>query len=312
MPHLYQDAPVGSFPPDDELHGLVIRPDSITWRRAGDPRLFLVSGYALLLQVAHPTVGAGVRDHSNFEAAPWKRLLGTLDWLNLTVYGGASAAAVGRRLRAYHRPIRGTNADGSRYHALEPDAYAWVHATLVDALVLAHARFGRPLRADQTDRLYREWVGLGRLIGLAAGALPPRWSDFRVYFDEMVHARLEHHPTVDRVLEALRRPRRPTAALPGPLWSAAAFPAAHVVTLAAVGLLPPVLRERFGLSWSGRQECELAALGAASRSLTPLMPRRLRIIGPDYLRLRHRQIGRGPFGSPGPAGQVAPPADPTQ
>ena len=161
------------FPAPEEVAGLVIRPGSITWRRGGDPRMFLVAGYALTLQVAHPTVGSGVRDHSTFEQAPWKRLLATLDYVNLTVYGGEDAAAVGRRLRDYHKAIKGTNPDGSRYHALEPEAYAWVHATLVDGLVSAHQHFGRPMRPDQIERLYREWLGIGRLIGIRPGQLPP-------------------------------------------------------------------------------------------------------------------------------------------
>jgi uncharacterized protein (DUF2236 family) len=283
------------FPAPDEVAGLVIQPGSITWRRGGDPRMFLVAGYALTLQVAHPTVGSGVRDHSTFEQAPWKRLLATLDYVNLTVYGGEDAAAVGRRLREYHQAIKGINPDGSRYHALEPEAYAWVHATLVDGLVSAHQHFGRPMRPDQIERLYREWLGIGRLIGVRPGQLPPDWTGFRAYFDEMVETRLVHNETVDRVLRSLRYPKAPLDALPDSLWAAATFPAAHVVLLATVGLLPPVLRERFGLTWSPTQDRELRALGAASRSLTPLIPRRFRVIGPDYLRFRRRQIARGPL-----------------
>ena len=37
-------------------------PGSLTWRYAGDPRILGAAGYALLLQLAHPTVAAGVRD----------------------------------------------------------------------------------------------------------------------------------------------------------------------------------------------------------------------------------------------------------
>lgn len=39
------------------------------------------SGYALLLQVAHPTVGAGVAEHSNYAQDPFGRLIRTLDYL---------------------------------------------------------------------------------------------------------------------------------------------------------------------------------------------------------------------------------------
>src|SRR5215472_14166149 len=100
---------------------------------------------ALVLQVAHPTVGAGVAEHSSYKQDPWGRLFRTLDFTNSLIYGEpAVAAAVARRIRSLHRKIKGTKADGSRYHALEPDAYAWVHATLFEAIASAHARFGNP------------------------------------------------------------------------------------------------------------------------------------------------------------------------
>ena len=121
------------LPDDDEVEQIVLGPDSLVWQTFGNARLFFGAGYALMLQVAHPTVGSGVRDHSTFEQDPWGRLLRTMDYLYLFVYGGRDAAAMGRRLRHLHKQIKGTNADGSRYHALEPEAYAWVHATLMES-----------------------------------------------------------------------------------------------------------------------------------------------------------------------------------
>src|SRR5437870_6091858 len=130
------------MPPPGEWHALVPRPGSITWRRASDARLLIAAGYALLLQVSHPTVGAGVTEHSQFRRDPWGRLLRTLDYTYTMVYGGPRAAGeMGRRIRAMHTRIRGRTPDRRPYHALEPRAYAWVHATLAEAIVSAHARF---------------------------------------------------------------------------------------------------------------------------------------------------------------------------
>jgi uncharacterized protein (DUF2236 family) len=277
-----------------------VRPGSITWRRASDPRLFLTAGYALLLQVAHPTVGSGVRDHSTFEQDPWGRLLRTVDYVNLAVYAGPDAAKVGPKLRAYHQAIKGINPDGGHYYALEPEAFAWVHATLADALVKGHEHFGQPLRPAEKEAMYREWLGIGRTLGIRPSDLPAAWSGFYAYFDEMVANRLVLNDTVDRVLRSLRTSKPPLTVLPRLLWTGAAYPAAHVLELATAGLLPPALRQRLGLSWNQAQAGELAALGAASRTLTPLLPQRLKIMGPDYLRLRRRQIARGPL-SPAPA-----------
>src|SRR5207248_200277 len=130
----------------------------------------------------HPTVAAGVREHSDYARDPWGRLLRTLDYVHVMAYGGAQAAAeTGHRLREMHKRIQGTAPNGTRYHALEPEAFAWVHATLIDAIVIGHQRFGRPMRPDQVERIYSEWLDLGRLLGIRPGELPDDWAGFRDY-----------------------------------------------------------------------------------------------------------------------------------
>jgi uncharacterized protein (DUF2236 family) len=286
------------LPTDEEIDEIILDRDSIVAQRFDDVRLFAASGYALLLQVAHPTVGAGVRDHSTFEQDPWGRLLRTVDYLYLITYGGREAANVGRRLREVHKRIKGTNPDGTTYHALEPEAYAWVHATLVEGAIRAHLRFVGPLRQDEIERMYAEYAPLGRLLGLRSEQLPPDWPSFLAYFDDMVLNRLVRHETVDRVLRSLMQPGRPPQ-LPAPLerpWHLLRIPPARALRVATIGLLPPVLRERFEVEWSGVNEAEFRGLAAASRAVGPLLPRRLRHIGPDYLRWRADEIARGPLG----------------
>lgn len=282
------------MPSDDEVRALVPGPRSITWRRSGDARVFTAAGYALVMQVAHPTVGAGVAEHSTYATDPWGRLLRTLDFTNSLIYGGPEqAAAVGRNIRAMHKQIKGVKPDGTRYHALEPAAYAWVHATLLEAIVSAHARFGHPMSPRERDRFFTEWRGLGRLLGVRDRDIPETWAEFSEYFDATVADVLEDNPTVHGVLAALHRPARPPVPLLGEAaWKAARLPAARAVRLATVGLLPPVLRERFGLRWSRAQELELRAIGAVSRSVTPLMPRSLRVMGPSYMRWRREETDR--------------------
>lgn len=295
-----------TLPPEAEIPGLVLGPDSLSWQLASDVRLYLAAGTALLLQVAHPAVGAGVHDYSTFEQDPWGRLLRTIDYVNLSVYGGREAASAGRRLRDLHREIKGVMPDGRRYHALEPNAYAWVHATLIWSFVEAHARFGRPLPADRLGDFYREFLGIGRLVGVRERDLPSDWPAFCEYFDEMVETRLEHNETVDRVLRSLTDVQRPPLPLvTDRLWRVLRVPPARALRLATVGLLPPLLRERFGLRWTALNDAELRAVGAASRSLTPILPRRLRIAGPAYLRWRAEAIAHGPLGSDRPAAPSA-------
>ncbi len=265
-------------------------PETITWRRAGDARVIFAAGYALLLQVSHPTVGAGVSEHSQFRSDPWGRLVRTLDYACTMVYAGPeAAAAMGARIRTMHASIKGRRPDGASYHALEPHAYAWVHATLAEGIVRAHERFGRPFSEREREELWREWRALGPLLGIRPRELPADWSAFRVYFEEIVQTRLERTEAVAEVLEALARPAAP-ASLPWPARSAwgvlAERQLGHFLRLTTVGLLPPLLRQRFGLGWSALDELELGALSLTLRSCTPLMAPSLRNTGPGYLRRR--------------------------
>jgi uncharacterized protein (DUF2236 family) len=279
------------LPTDRELPALVVGPRSITWRRASDSRTLLAAGYALVLQVAHPTVGAGVAEHSSYKQDPWGRLFRTLDFTNSLIYAEPPvAAAVARRLRSRHARIKGVKADGSRYHALEPAAYAWVHATLFEAIASAHARFGDPLRPDQRRQFWAEWRRLGRLLGIRERDLPAPHEGFREYFDAMLADVLEDNESVHGVIESLGEfasPPLPRYVVPA--WKLGAFPAGRLLRLATVGMLPPLLRKRFSLGWTRAQELELRALGAASRAATPLMPRSLRVVGPSYLRWRNEE-----------------------
>jgi uncharacterized protein (DUF2236 family) len=288
------------FLSEEEAVQLLPGPGSITWRRTSDARLYAVMLYPLLLQVAHPTVGAGVRDYSDFEQRSWDRLLRTIDYVSLLVYGGRDAIDAGRRLRALHKGFRGVREDGERYYALEPEAYAWVHATLLETYVAGHAHFGSPLSRPEVGRFYREYRGLGRLIGVREGDLPESWDEFRVYFDRMGDTELVRTVSVDRVLRSTREPVRPPIPIPDAVWRLARLPARRGLYVGGVGMMKPSLRERLGIRWTRRDELEFTATGAVSRALTPVMPERFRVMGPGTLRWRARDIQHGPLGSGAP------------
>ena len=119
------------LPTPDEYAELVPGRDSPVWRYGSDIRLFGTAGYALLLQVAHPTVGAGVAEHSTFQQDPWGRLHRTLDYVHGTIYGGPRLAGeIGRRVREMHRDIKGVAA---RRRALPRDGAGGVRVGARDA-----------------------------------------------------------------------------------------------------------------------------------------------------------------------------------
>lgn len=274
----------------------MVGPDSVSWRYGSDPRLYLVMLYPLLLQVAHPVVSAGVQDFSDFEARPWQRLLGTLDYVTLLIYGGPDAVQAGRQLREMHKRFHGIRPDGRPYSALEPAAYAWVHATLLDSYITGHAQFGRPMAPWERDRFVREYRGLGRLIGVRESELPDSWGEFRRYLDATIDEQLIATASVASVLRAIEEAKPPPLPIPSVLWRAIRVPARRALWLGGVGLVPPRLRERLGIVWTAADEQQFRRLGRAARACTPLMPPGLRTIGPGQLRLRRRAVARGPLG----------------
>lgn len=264
-----------------------------------------------MLQVAHPVVGAGVAEHSNFLADPWGRLLRTLDFTTAMVFGGPDLAwKTGCRVREMHKQIKGVLPNGESYHSLEPEPYAWVHATLADSIVRSHVRFVGPFPDDDLETFWAEWRNVGRLVGVRDRDLPERWSEFPAYFNRTVNERLEPTQSVSDVLEALHAPPPPEIrGVTDPVWRAVRIPAARGGHLGTVGLMPPELRAKLGLEWSRAEQLELRAVGAATRAAGPLLPPPVKSFGPSYLRWRREALERGDvasglgskFASPAPA-----------
>jgi uncharacterized protein (DUF2236 family) len=287
-------------PPREQAESLIPPRGGVTWRVAGDARLFAASGYALLLQVTHPSVAAGVRQHSNFKEDPWGRLLRTLDYTSSVTYGGPELAwEVGRRVREMHKQIKGVRPDGERYHALEPRPYAWVHATLAEAIIRGHRLFcSPPLSTAEVDVFWQEWRRMGRLIGVRYDDLPETWPRLIDYVDRMVEEELEDTEAAQDVLASLFDPAAP----PFPwmreeIWRLVSWPSSKAGSLATLGLLPPVLRDRLGVEWDRSRERRFRALARISRASRPLMPPQARSFGPHYLRWRREAIASGDAGA---------------
>ena len=287
------------LPDRSEWEQLAPRPGSPVWRAFNDVRLLSTSGYALLLQVAHPTVGSGVHQYSSFSKDPWGRLLRTLDYVHGTVYGGPElAGSIGARVRELHKGIKGVKADGERYHAMEPEAFAWVHATLAASIVRGHRVFVRPLSPRAAEAFWQEWRGVGRLVGVRDRDLPATWAEFGPYFDAMVRDTLEWTPAVPEVLDTLGA--APPPRVPGMserAWKTLRKPLSNQLHLTTVSLLPPELRRKLGLQLTPGQRRRFQMLAAASRASGPVVRGPLKEFGPAYVKWRREALARGDVAS---------------
>src|SRR5919201_1183445 len=137
-------------------------PGSVTWRVNREGVLLVVGGAALVLQVAHPLVAAGVAEHSNYREDPWGRLYRTLDLTTKIVFGSTEVAEeAAARIRHVHGRVHGETTEpggrypaGTPYDARDPELLMWVHATLVDTSLLVYTRYVGPLSIGEQQRYY--------------------------------------------------------------------------------------------------------------------------------------------------------------
>jgi uncharacterized protein (DUF2236 family) len=242
------------------------------WRYFGDFRTGLLAGQVLLLQVAHPVVAAGVRDHSNYTEDPWTRLMRTAASLSIYIYGGpAGAKFEADRLRELHKSFKGVDADGHRYSALNPRAYAWVHATLVKVPVDAQRFFGRPMSRAELDEYYAQMCDVGRMLGLRERDLPADWTAFERYYDEMV-AGFGTNETIKTLFETIRTVKKPGRLLPDPLWTRLQR-WQHTAQLFVIrGTLPPEFRGQIGLQWTDRDQRRFDRFCSVMRTFGSMIP----------------------------------------
>jgi uncharacterized protein (DUF2236 family) len=265
----------------DDLRGLY-GPSSEAWALNREAMLLLGAGpRALLMQLAHPLVAAGVAEHSDFRADPWRRLQGTLRSYLTIVYGtGTAARAEIRRLNELHRTITGPG-----YRARDPELSLWVHATLVDSTIVVADRWLEPLGRERRARYYAETLPIGRAFGISTTLLPPDLDAFEAYVAEAIGPAGPVHPNaVARELaDAVLHPR----VVPVPIH------AAHPPTLLsvpphlvawtlwpAIGLLPESIRAEYRLSWGPTERLATAWLVKAWRAWRPILPAGFRQMPP--------------------------------
>jgi uncharacterized protein (DUF2236 family) len=249
-------------------------PDSLTWRVNREGALLLGGGRALLLQVAHPSVAAGVAQHSNYREDPFGRLYRTLDTVTTIVFGSTpEAKAAAARLHRVHTRVEGDAEDGTHYVATDPALIMWVHATLVDTSLLVYENYVGPLSLDEKRRYYEEQKILGEHYGVPYDQQPATYGDFNEYFDETVHGgTLQVTDSLRDVAAATMRPKLPVPFLGRPV--------VEYFNLVTTALLPAWLREELGMAWGPRRERVHAAQRNVIRRLIPVLPSLLREFPP--------------------------------
>ena len=248
-------------------------PGSVTWRINREAVVVAGWGRAILLQLAHPAVAAGVHHHSSFRGSlgsGFRRLHSTVGAMLAITFGETEqmiAAAAG--INALHDRVRGRVREGStdEYSAHDPHLQRWVHGTLLESIPLVYDRLVGPLSPHERDQYCVDAAIMEPLLGIPDGWLPRDAAQLDAYMRDMLNGGTL---VVTDTSRALAR-----ALLYPPRWRLV-WPAFRAVQLLTIGSLPPSIREAYGFEWRARDERALARWTWALRTLLRLLPPFLR------------------------------------
>lgn len=248
-------------------------PGTAMWRINREAVLLGAGPAALLLQIAHPLIAAGVAAHSDFQGDPFGRLRRTLATTMDLVFGdGPTAERAVRRLNGVHATVRGAVTDpeavriagAHSYRALDPALLLWVQATLVVTSIQAYRRWVGPVSDPAADELWQEARGVGTRLGIPLQVSPVDWSALMGYWDRML---APDGPI--QITEAARRMAPMLVHPPVPLtpgW------AVDFLALPGLALLPPRIRDAYDIPWSARHAHEARFMGRGIRLWTGTVP----------------------------------------
>lgn len=253
------------------MHG---RPGTgeVAWRINAERLMLLGWTRAILMQLAHPLIAAGVHEHSAFRANPRTaitRLRHTVGAMLALTFGDVHEQHLAYEgIRAIHRRVNGHLPEavgrfpaGTPYSAEDPDLVLWVHVTLMDSIPLVYERLIAPLSAAERDAYCVDAARVPIALGARDADVPRSWAGIRRILDSTM---------ADGTIAVGTQARELCAALLTPVVPLG--PAAWLNRLFTVGDLPPYLREQYDLSWTDRDARALARVSGVIRALRPGTP----------------------------------------
>ncbi|MFD0804061.1 oxygenase MpaB family protein, partial [Streptomonospora algeriensis] len=224
------------------------------------------AAYAILLQIALPGVGQGVRDHSDFAQRPVDRLRGTLVFVYGLVFGTEEEA---ERVAGIVRRVH-THVVGPGYSAQDPDLQVWVAATLYACNTRVHELLFGPMAAEDKDAVYECASVFATSLGCPREHWPATRTEFERYWADMV-ASIEVNDTARAIADDLFHPANPVVRA-----------LMRVQRFLAAGLLPAHVRDGFGLEWSPAHQRRFDRLVAVLGAVYPRLPLAVRTLPRDY------------------------------
>ena len=257
-------------------------PGSIMWDTFSDMTLMPFTVPILVMQTAHPDVGAAVAKYSVYKKDPWGRMFRTASSLMRFLYGGKGGQQSSQEaldLRKLHSQIKGTRPDGARYHAIHPQTFRVVPDTFLDGVIRIREALGKPLSALEKSKLYQEYVDLCLLFGLRREDIEMDFDAFQVYYDDLLLNKMTYNETVQFLLEEMIKhgPEMKFLPLPKSWWQTLySFFVYPIIRTCTLGFLDSRFREQHNIRWSRRDQKRYDTLLQFVKLYAALIPRPLR------------------------------------
>jgi uncharacterized protein (DUF2236 family) len=231
---------------------------------------------ALMVGALNPLNFVGTIEHTRGRTMPFARLAHTAKAFEAIFFSSREETdRVLERVRARHDGVHGRLAEGAGpfpagtpYSAFDPKLMLWTIAVIADSALRFYELLVSPLREDEREAAWREYLRFGELFGMPREVAPPTYRGFRDYWERtLAGAEMHLTPTARRVgyATAFEIP------LPG-LYA----PAKRVHDLIMLGSLPSRVRALYGLRWTSAHAIAFRTAVSAVRRAQPLVPRAVR------------------------------------
>jgi len=243
-------------------------PKSVFWRVNREIACGFAAPRAVLMQIAHPLVAAGVAEHSEFRKHRFARLYRTAFAAAAITFGSRdfairSVQMINRKHEKVHGVLKtqsGIFPAGTPYDANDPELKLWVLNTITDSTLLAYELLVAKLSPDEREEYYKESLVATQLFGIPSGIVPQTYDDFRDYMDRMLASDIIQVSDQARQIRQALFAKTPS----GMLLFAGSAP--------GIALLPERLHHEFGFRWQIEQKGWLQRIPALCRSLRRYTP----------------------------------------
>ncbi|OJD15023.1 hypothetical protein AJ78_04678 [Emergomyces pasteurianus Ep9510] len=223
---------------------------------------------AMLLQMANPGVGQGVNEHSNFSLRITDRLRVTMTYIYTITFGTTDEkVAIIDMVHRAHDPVNGPN-----YDANDPDLQLWVAATLYASGVDIYEKIFGPFDAKTSEKIYEEYSIFATSLRVPAGKWPAGRRAFWDYWDAKIEM-MEVTSHAAAVAKDVLWPKK------APIWIKANMP---IVRMLTAELLPPRLRDAYGLKTSRLNQSAYRAVMGILKAVYPHLPNFIRTVPQNY------------------------------